>query len=94
MQNTFRKISAAILGFYLLLQQAALACPTCRVNIDHPTANAADASVIALGIIAYTVIGGIVSFFVYLGWRAKNPLEDPSKLAEEGDRSHDCDIWG
>jgi hypothetical protein len=57
-------------------------------------ANAADASVIFLGVIAYTVIGGLLSFFGYLFYRSRNPLPDHKQLMEEGERTPECDIWG
>jgi hypothetical protein len=94
MKNFTSKLFASTILLWLTLQNAVLACPTCRVEIDHPVANAADASVIVLGVIAYSVIGGVLSFFGYLIWRSRNPLPDHQKLVEEGEKTPDCDIWG
>jgi hypothetical protein len=93
--NSFtRKLFALATLFWLGLQSSLLACPSCRIELDHPMANAADASVILLAVIAYTVIGGLLSFFGYLFYRSRNPLPDHQKLMEEGEKTPECDIWG
>jgi hypothetical protein len=54
----------------VLLPQAAQACATCYGASDAPMAQGMNWGIMSLLAVIGTVLGGVVSFFVFLGVRA------------------------
>jgi len=67
------------------LPNAVRACATCYGASDSPMAQGMNWGIMSLLVVIAVVLGGITSFFVYLGWRSSThgPLISSSQPPSE-----------
>ena len=60
----------------ILLPDTTSACATCYGASDAPMAQGMNWGIVSLLAVIGTVLGGVTSFFVFLGWRASKLSSD------------------
>jgi hypothetical protein len=69
-QSTFKLIVSALLSIVILHPASVHACATCYGQSDSPLASGVTWGILSLLLVVMTVLGSIVSFFVYINKRS------------------------
>jgi uncharacterized membrane protein len=81
------RVFVALLALCLfVLPQSLQACAACYGASDSPMAQGMNWGILTLLAVIGCVLGGIVSFFVYLGWRSSTPDSLTSVDSPNSDR--------
>jgi hypothetical protein len=80
-KRSFKKFTLPACAAAMALGQpgSLLACATCFGASDSPLAQGMNWGILTLLLVVFTVLSGIVGFFVHLGWRSRTASDSTNR---------------